>query len=286
MNRTDSTHSADVLAAAASSPVQETASGDGVDELGTAAARATLGRASIGRAVKTSERVATAIVSEIVSGGFRAGDRLPNEATMLERFQVGRASLREALRILEVHGLISLRSGPGGGPVVTAVDPRDVARTFSLYLNLSGARIRELVEARLFLEPMVARMAAEAADPAGLKRLERALEYEASVPADDGNYIDAANNFHFAVVSMSGNKVVDLLATALKELYTTRTVAGGLASRTTEPTIRREHREIGQAILAGDADTAERLMREHTNLYLGRVLDASPGFAESVITWD
>jgi GntR family transcriptional repressor for pyruvate dehydrogenase complex len=66
--------------------------------------------------VKTSERVAAAIVSEIVSRGLGAGDRSPNEATMLERFQVGRASLREALRILEVHGLISLRSGPGGGP--------------------------------------------------------------------------------------------------------------------------------------------------------------------------
>ncbi len=244
------------------------------------------GPAPLARAVKTSERVAAAIVSEIVSGGLGAGERLPNEATMLERFRVGRASLREALRILEVHGLISLRSGPGGGPVVAAVDPRDVARTFSLYLNLTGARIRELVEARLFLEPMVARMAAERGDPESLRRLERALAYEASIPADDNGYIDAANHFHYTVATMSGNRVVDLLATALKELYTTRTVAGGHASRTTEPTIRREHRAIGEAILAGDADTAEQLMREHTHLYLGRVLDASPEFAESTITWD
>jgi GntR family transcriptional repressor for pyruvate dehydrogenase complex len=110
----------------------------------------------IERGLKTSERVATALVSEIVNSQLQAGDRLPNEAAMVEQFQVGRGSLREALRILEVHGLISMRSGPGGGPVITAVDPRDVARTFSLYLHLRGAKVRELIEASLFMEPMIA----------------------------------------------------------------------------------------------------------------------------------
>ncbi len=244
-------------------------------------------RAPLGRAVKTSERVAAAIVSDIVSGGLGPGDRLPNEATMLDRFRVGRATLREALRILEVHGLINLRSGPGGGPVVTAVDPRDVARTFSLYLNLSGARIRELVEARLFLEPMVARLAAERADSDSLRRLERALEYEASIPAGDSRYVEAANNFHYTLGTMTSNKVVDLLSTALKELYSTRSEALQVVLKTTDQdTIRREHREIGEAILAGAAEKAEQLMREHMAFYLGRVMEASPAFAESTITWD
>src|SRR4051812_16787467 len=95
------------------------------------------------RPIKTSERIAAALIEDVNGEGLQPGDRLPNEAAMVERFQVGRGSLREALRILEVYGLISLKSGPGGGPVVQAVDPREVGRTFSLYLSIAGATIAE-----------------------------------------------------------------------------------------------------------------------------------------------
>jgi GntR family transcriptional repressor for pyruvate dehydrogenase complex len=242
-------------------------------------------RPRIARPVKLPERIAAAIVSDIVSDGLRPGDRLPIESVMRERFQVGRASLREALRILEVHGLISLRSGPGGGPIVTAVNPRDVARTFSLYLNMSGARMHELVQARIFIEPMVARMAVSNRDPASLKRLEEAMAYEASIPPDDERYIEAANNFHYTLTTMTGNRVVDLLATALKELYTTRVVSWGVASRTTEPSIRNEHREIGEAILAGDAGRAEELMRQHVTYYLERMEADPSSLSNETVTW-
>jgi len=238
----------------------------------------------IDRAIKTSERIAAAIVSEIISLDLKPGDRLPNEAAMVERFRVGRGSLREALRILEVHGLISLRSGPGGGPEVIAVNPRDVARTFSLYLHLSRATIRELTEARLFLEPMIARMAAETREPEGMKRLQEALDYEASVPKNDPRYIFAGNNFHYVLATMSGNAVIDLIATALKELYTTRVVGGGLVNDLDQKKLRSDHREIGMAIIKGDPETAERLARQHTQYYLGKVMRI-PGFAESTITW-
>jgi len=238
----------------------------------------------IDRAIKTSERIAAAIVSEIISLELKPGDRLPNEAAMVERFRVGRGSLREALRILEVHGLISLRSGPGGGPEVIAVNPRDVARTFSLYLHLSRATIRELTEARLFLEPMIARMAAETREPAGMERLQEALDYEASIPKNDPRYIFAGNNFHYVLATMSGNAVIDLVTTALKELYTTRVVGGGLVNDLDQQKLRGDHREIGMAIIEGDPQKAEQLAREHTRYYLGKVMRI-PGFAESTITW-
>jgi len=238
----------------------------------------------IDRAIKTSERIAAAIVSEIISLELKPGDRLPNEAAMVEQFRVGRGSLREALRILEVHGLISLRSGPGGGPEVIAVNPRDVARTFSLYLHLSRATIRELTEARLFLEPMIARMAAETREPGGMKRLQEALDYEASIPKGDPRYIFAGNNFHYVLATMSGNAVIDLMATALKELYTSRVVGGGLVNDLDQEKLRGDHRRIGMAIIEGDPEKAERLARQHTQYYLGKVVRI-PGFAESTITW-
>jgi len=240
----------------------------------------------IARGVKLPERIAAAIVHDIVSEGLKPGDRLPKEAEMQDRFQVGRGSLREALRILEIHGVISLRSGPNGGPVVTAVSPHDVARTFSLYLNVSGARLGELVQARMFIEPIVARMAAENPDPQARGRLEEAMAFEASIPANDSRYIEAANNFHYAITSMTGNGVIDLLATSLKELYTTRIVSSGVASRTTEPTIRNEHREIGEAILAGDGARAEALMRSHMEVYMERMKNDPASLPDELVTWE
>jgi DNA-binding FadR family transcriptional regulator len=244
---------------------------------GTAAPR-------IGRAVKTSERIASAIVADIVASGLKEGDRLPNETAMVNQFGVGRGSLREALRILEVHGIISLRSGPGGGPVVIATDPRDVARTFSLYLHLNRATIRELIQARLFIEPMIARMAAEAHEPEGLERLREAVAYEASIPEGDPRFIFASNNFHYVLATLSGNKVIDLVATALKELYTTRVVASGLVNDLEHEQLRSEHKEIAKAIMDGNAARAERLARKHSEYYLGVVAEY-PGFADSMITW-
>jgi GntR family transcriptional regulator, transcriptional repressor for pyruvate dehydrogenase complex len=238
----------------------------------------------LGRAVKISERIASAIVDDIVANGLKEGDRLPNETAMTSQFGVGRGSLREALRILEVHGVISLRSGPGGGPVILATDPRDVARSFSLYLNLNRATIRELIQARLVIEPILARMAAETHESAGLERLREAVAYEASIPEGDPQFVFASNNFHYVLATLSGNKVIDLLATSLKDLYTTRVVARGLVNGLEHGPLRSEHRQIAEAIMDGKADRAERLARQHTEYYLGLVA-AYPGFADSMITW-
>jgi GntR family transcriptional regulator, transcriptional repressor for pyruvate dehydrogenase complex len=243
-------------------------------------------KAGIDRGTKISERVASAIVDDIVGSGLSPGDRLPNEAAMIERFGVGRGSLREALRILEVHGLISLRSGPGGGPIVLAVDPQSVSRTLSLYLHLSGSTIGELVETRLLIEPMVARLAAtQIGERDNAERLRRALDHEQASSGEKDSYIDAANEFHYVLGSITGNRVFDIVATALKELYTTRIVESGLASMTTEPSIRFEHQEIGEAILAGDAERAETLMRRHMDVYLHQIAVVRPGITKSVIDW-
>ena len=90
---------------------------------------------SMERAEKVPEMVARRILREIVDRGLTEGDRLPSEAVMLARFGVGRASLREALRILETHGLIRIKPGPQGGPVVTEPTAADYGQTTTLYLH-------------------------------------------------------------------------------------------------------------------------------------------------------
>ena len=116
------------------------------------------------RPAKTAETVAAAIVRDIVSRNLGPGDTLPSEAAMLAHYRVSRASLREALRLLEVQELIRLKPGPGGGPIVTAVDPRNLAKMTTLYLHLGGATYQELFEAVLVMAPISAERAARNGD--------------------------------------------------------------------------------------------------------------------------
>ena len=90
-----------------------------------------------------------------------AGDRLPNEVSMAQEFGVGRASVREAMRILETHGLVQIKPGPRGGPVVRDANGVDLGRTMSMFFSHRGVTYREVIEARLAFEPMQARLAAE-----------------------------------------------------------------------------------------------------------------------------
>ena len=116
------------------------------------------------RPAKTAETVAAAIVRDIVSRNLNPGDRLPSEAAMLAHYRVSRASLREGLRLLEVQELIRLKPGPGGGPIVSAVDPRNLAKISTLYLHLGGATYQELFEAQLVVSPISAERAARNPD--------------------------------------------------------------------------------------------------------------------------
>src|SRR5215211_3941173 len=80
------------------------------------------------RAEKVSEVVARSIVQDIAARRLPPGTMLPSESVMLDRYRVGRASLREGLRILEIQGLITIKPGPGGGPMVATASSHDFGR--------------------------------------------------------------------------------------------------------------------------------------------------------------
>ena len=115
------------------------------------------------RPLKTSESVARDIVQDVVAD-LGEGDSLPSEARMLEQYGVSRESLREGLRLLEAQGLITLRRGPGGGPVVGTVDPANLGRVSTLYYYLVGANYGELFEAWAVAEGYLAERAARNED--------------------------------------------------------------------------------------------------------------------------
>src|SRR4051812_2370456 len=104
------------------------------------------------RSDKVSEKIARRILRDIVARSIQPGTKLPPEALMLQRYDVGRASLREGLRILEVYGLIWIKPGPGGGPVVADVSSLDFGRGASFFYHAVSATLHDLVESRVFVE--------------------------------------------------------------------------------------------------------------------------------------
>ncbi|HEX8805280.1 MAG TPA: FCD domain-containing protein [Acidimicrobiales bacterium] len=241
--------------------------------------------ATASRGTKLSERIARRILHDVTRRGLAPGDMLPSEAKMIAEYGVGRASLREALRILEINGLVTIKPGPGGGPVVGAVEPRGFGRSSTLYLHVLGATVGELVEARAVVEPVMARLAAEEADEAGRRRLRAVLAEGDAVGLDDDDaYHRVANEFHVLLLAPPGNRVLGLYAGALEGLFADR-VSGGVL----EPPQRRvaldQHRAIGEAVLAGDGDRAEELARHHMVETSEGIRRSHPGILHQRIDW-
>ena len=118
------------------------------------------------RTPKRAETVARAITRDIIRDGRQPGDPLPPEATMLAQYNVSRESLREALRLLEVQGLVAIRRGPAEGRRSCTVDPANLGRVSTLYYHLAGATYRELWEAWVLAESLLAERAAANPDDA------------------------------------------------------------------------------------------------------------------------
>src|SRR5262245_29141890 len=147
------------------------------------------------RSEKVSAIIAREIVRDIARQKLAPGTTLESESAMLRRYQVARASLREALRILETHGLIRIKPGPGGGPVVSNVSSADFGRMATLFFQVRDIRFGELVEARLILEPMMARLAAARQNPADNDDI-KAIAKAGLEARDDASWRVASRAFH------------------------------------------------------------------------------------------
>lgn len=233
------------------------------------------------RVIKTSETVALNIVSDIVARGFGAGDKLPLETAMLQQYRVSRASLREALRLLEVQGLISIRPGPGGGPVVGCVDARNLARTASLYFHLGGMKYADIFATRELLEPICAQLACRHPD-----RVAQMAPFvdPASAPIEGSEYHAVTRDFHGAVYQLAGNGVLSLITEAI-----TRIVASHIVS-TLDPVelhgaILEDHGQIAKAISAGRETRAHRLTLEHFQAQHDYYKRNWPARFEELIEW-
>ena len=243
--------------------------------------------ASQPRRPKIGEIVAHNIARDISTRRLRPGARLPSETVALTRFNVSRSSLREALRLLELLGVIGIRTGAGGGPVVGQVTSADFGTTTTFYYHLIGVTIGELLEARCILEPALVRLAVEAADPVPKGKLraymnnwggDDALRPAWLAPGDRSR----TAGFHRALIE-TGNAVLDLFSHSLQDVWTARQYMEPFPWQGAHHD--NDHWVIAQAILGNDGATAEGLMRTHMD-YLYDFANAHwSSLMDEVIDW-
>lgn len=242
--------------------------------------RATNGR----RTEKVSETIARLILRDIKQQGLAPGATLPPETLMLERFDIGRGSLREALRILEVNGLVTIKTGPGGGPIVAAHDPRNFGQMSTLHLQSIGATYRELLDARVEYEALLARRAAEQPSSEAIAAIRAAMERARGSNSEDVVYAAEASGFHTAVCDAGGNPVIALAAKSIQSIWSQH-VTSVLFSPEDRPEVHRQHQAITRAIERHDARRAERLMREHMKHYQEYCELRYPARMNDVVDW-
>ncbi len=206
---------------------------------------------------------------------------------MLEQYGVSRESLREGLRLLEVQGLLSIRRGPGGGPVVGTVDPSNLGRISTLYFHLAGATYSELFEAWVLTECVLADRAARNPD--------RNARAAAMAPYLDGDgaheeheelekFVREHGGFHIAIASLARNRVLELTMQTMGQIVAHH-VAVTDDPRVMRDLIADDHLRLARAILAGHANQARGLMEEHIHGIVGYSRERFGARMDDFIEW-
>ena len=230
------------------------------------------------RTRKRAEQVALQIVENIVQRGLVTGDKLPLESELLAEYGVSRASLREALRLLEVQGLITIRPGPGSGTEVGSINPANLANTLALYLLMARSNLGQLLEAWLMVEPLLTRLAAVSTDR---ERLESAMRPFSTTPLTYDSDPRAGLHFHDVVADLAGNPVLTLILGAVGFLVTEQVRLGAPTFTMSRRTVD-EHSHIADLVLMGNAEGAAALMHAHILSVTAEIEGVVPLTTESI----
>jgi GntR family transcriptional repressor for pyruvate dehydrogenase complex len=210
-----------------------------------------------------SDKVAAEIKAHVSRARLRPGDRIGREEDLARQFGVSRPTLREALRLLASSHLIRASKGRGGGIFVAATPEEGIARNVSESVaDMLSARdidIAELLESRLLLEVPLAGLAAQRASDEQLTQLRALVE---AVPGDWGEVGDLDEAFHALIAQIAGNRLVGAFMEWVSVVLQP-SIMSLIEPAVVEDVMHQQHEDIVRAIERGDADAAERAMREH-----------------------
>ena len=218
----------------------------------------------------------------IVSGQLQPGDQLPAERQLAEQFGVSRTAVREAIKSLAERGLVDILVGRG--TFVTSPTHEHVVESLTLLLRVEASPIEDLQAARTLVEVPVAGLAAQHRTEAHLEALAaRLAEMEASLD-DVERFVEADTAFHVEMARATGNAALVLLTRALTALIQKeRTFMLHFHEQELRAAID-SHRQLLDAVRAGDAGATRRAMQAHLDRVGDRLEAIDPATARPAAT--
>lgn len=221
---------------------------------------------------KASDVLANELRERILSGEFVEGTPLPPERELVVQTKMSRTTVREALRILEVQGLVRIKAGRAGGAFVQRPGGESMASSVALLIRGQQIRLAALLETREAIEPFCARLAAKNRTAQDLAALDAANDAIGAAENDLDAFLSANVDWHVAVANASQNELLMGMMMALSRAIYAATENEGFIDESVRATTFRAHRSITRAIRDRDADAAVRRMTRHVHSYAEEVL--------------
>lgn len=214
-------------------------------------------------------RLTMYFAEQIFEKRLKKGDKIESDRVLASKMKVGRSAIREALKVLEVLGMIDIR--PGQGTYISNHEASFFIIPLSWSLFLNGSQVDSIVEVRNLLEVKAAFLAAECTSEENLSKLYDISHrlHKAYMEKDFKEFLDEDLEFHICIAECSGNQVIYSMIQTISNLM--RHVSGsGMVDVEQLRDIYEEHQKIYGLILAKDAEGAAAAMKEHLDKSLGR----------------
>lgn len=224
------------------------------------------------------EEICERIREQLALGVLKPGDKLPPERDLAQQLGVSRNVLREALRSLEMAGVLRLQKGVKGGAFVQTGDTSRMNVVMQDMLSLGTISVRELSEARIHVLDLVVRLACANARQADFAALEANIE-RTDVATAEGRLLDrveCSREFYKILAAATGNKVIAMIVDSVTEIHMRFVYAKVASSGVAMPRLAERRRQFVAALRERNAASAMRLMRSHLEA-VQRMLEQDPG---------
>lgn len=211
------------------------------------------------------EEICQRIREQVAAGRLKPGDKLPAERELAQQLGVGRNALREALRSLEIAGIVRLQKGVKGGAFIREGDAGPMNQVVQDMFSLGSISVDELTEARLHIQALVVRLACVRAAHADFDALSANIDRTEEVTAS-GDFlrrVECSREFYSLLAAATRNDVLSMMVASLTEILMKFVYARVAAGGNPQPRLVEKRRDFLAALRARDADTACRLMKSH-----------------------
>lgn len=212
--------------------------------------------------IKAADQLVRQLVDYIIDEGLEEGTRLPPEKEMVAETGRGRSTVREALLLLETKGVVEIRQGIAGGPVVRRPRASDLGEPLTLVLMFDGASMLDVMEARGEMESLITGMAATQIKEKQLKALAASIERQKEHIENRDIFLQESRVFH-AIINEAGLNVVTRVLLEALQNTTHMTMVAIEYSLSHRQKVISDHEEMLAALTARDGERARKIAKEH-----------------------